>query len=142
MPNQLSLLVISFFFIVSSCSNSEYKPIKPIKQDKFRVWLAHVEQGELVFEQHCKYCHKIGRKDVPDWKGLVNHIPGGEETIIQFIASSSRLREDSNWYAINIKQEYNNTPFEHEFREKLTKQDFHNLMVYVKHEFGGKVKRY
>ena len=126
--------------IIISCSdqrplNESIKSVSKVEtQDE---WNDRVEKGKTLFATNCEKCHTAPHRIVRDgtsWTGLFERVPDGEKYILEFFCSSSTMRNDSDLYAIKIKEEFGSTDYEHEFSSSLSKEELKNLMVYLKEE--------
>lgn len=125
-----------------SCFNSgrqDNPSLSSTERPSADEWNARRDIGLKLFAVNCEKCHTAPHKPIQDgsmWGGLFDRVPSGEKYVIEFICSSSKLRNDSDLYAIRIKEIWGNRDYEHEFSGSLTKDELKNLMVYLKEDIN------
>ena len=96
--------------------------------------LAFIE-GKFQFNRLCNNCHvapEVKKLDQYTFDNLFERLPQpGEQYFTEFITDSKSLKESGNTYALQIDKAYD-SPFEHIFRDSLTKTQIAFLITYLK----------
>ena len=138
MNSFILIFIITTFF---SCNNSSIiqKQNQNNTQNKESkdsiVFTKEYIQGKLIFEKHCASCHlppHIKAFDEYLFDHLFQRLPDpSEDYFIRFIENSKALEDSGDRYLMVLKQTYNSR-YNHHFKGIITKNEFPNLIYYIK----------
>jgi hypothetical protein len=93
------------------------------------------KQGKQSFQKLCDDCHVAPERHMTDqylFDNLFERLPAPpEEYFIKFIQDSKLLTSSGDQYSKRLHEIWNQD-YEHHFRDSLSEQDFHNLIIYIK----------
>jgi cytochrome c2 len=92
-------------------------------------------EGKQSFQKLCDGCHVAPERHVTDqylFDNLFERLPApAEDYFIKFIQDSRLLTSSGDQYSKRLHKIWNQD-YEHHFRDSLSQQDFHNLIIYIK----------
>ena len=92
-------------------------------------------EGKFHFNRLCNNCHiapETKKHDQYSFVNLFERLPDpGEEFFIKYITNSKSLKVSGDEYAVKLDHLYD-SPFEHLFRDSLTKSQMASLVNYLK----------
>lgn len=128
------IFTLSLSIVLVACSEVPDSRISSDQSQDDSTSHEEFKMGQSVFITHCERCHNAPDEEVLDgfmWAGLFDRVPNGREYVFTFITSSSALRNDSDLYAIRIKEMWGSSDYEHEFSEILEEKELSQLMTYL-----------
>lgn len=139
-------ILINFFLLsfvsICSCDPVEQNHITNFEGGKnqtdsvkFKHDGLNFSKGKQLFSRLCNTCHVAPEKNVTDqylFANLFERLPApSEDYFVSFISDSRSLKATGNKYAKLVDTMWHNN-YEHNFRDRLSKQDFYNLITYIK----------
>jgi len=114
--------------------NSTYAWNQP-DSSQIKKLAANYIQGKHLFEKLCITCHIAPERRVTDqyiFDNLFERLPSPpEDYFIKYIQNSKSLKSSGDNYAMKIDEAWN-SDYEHYFEDSLSRQDFYDLIIYVK----------
>src|SRR5579871_1912202 len=133
----LIVLLFAMIFAIVSMSCNDNQPKNKILADtlKAKNFATNYTKGKLIFDKFCNGCHTPPEKKATDqimFDNLFEKLPSPfEEHFIKYIKNSKSLKDAGDNFAKELSKVYNST-YEHNFADKLTDEEFYNLIVYMK----------
>lgn len=126
---------IMLLFLIGCDSNSAKNKASQIDTSEVAKSIAIYESGKNLFTRFCIKCHHTPdsrEKDQYMFDNLFERLPSPQENyFIKFIQDSKELKKSGDKYAIGVSKEWDSN-YDHKFKDRLSIDDFANLILYIK----------
>jgi hypothetical protein len=134
MISRFIIFMLVYFFV--TCNTMPAKDGNPITDSlKIKKPAFNYSQGKLVFSRFCTGCHTAPERHATDqytFDKLFDRLPQpSEDYFIKFIQDTKALKTSGDKYALEISKTWS-SDYNHNFKDSLSKQDFFNLIAYIK----------